>query len=112
MPSKDDLEATVDEWEVEKILRHRCNSTGRLEFLVKWKGYDDLTWEPLMNFIHRYSKDWRDYVSAKGLRFDVVDYMKDSDRHGVSFIQAIHQRGPPFSKLRTLCPPENGFEEH
>jgi len=82
-PTKEDFDSGMDEWEVEKIFKHRLNKFGKLEFLVKWKGFEDLTWEPLMNFLHRYSKDWRDYVASKNLKFDLVDYMKENDRHGV-----------------------------
>lgn len=45
-----DLEITEDDkmeedgiYEVEQILKHR--KKGRTEFLVKWKGYTDTTWE-------------------------------------------------------------------
>jgi hypothetical protein len=92
-PTKEEFDSGVDEWEVERILRHRVNKFGKLEFLVKWKGYDDITWEPLMNFIHRYSKDWKEYVAQKNLKFDLVDYMKENDRHGVHVIRAVFQRG-------------------
>ena len=91
-PTKDDFESGLDEWEVDKILKHRFNRNGKLEFLVKWKGYTDFTWEPLMNFIHRYSKDWRDYVASKNLKFDLVDYMREKDRHGLYSIRATHWR--------------------
>lgn len=38
-----------DTYEVEKILKHR--KKGRqTEYLVKWKGYDETTWEPLNKF--------------------------------------------------------------
>ena len=85
-PTKEDFEATVDEWIAEKVINHRVNKFGKLEFLVKWKGFDEHTWEPLMNFIHRYSSDWRDYVTRKNLKFNLCDYMSESDRGGVSAI--------------------------
>ena len=33
------------EWEVEEILQHRMRR-GRREYLVKWKGYPQATWQP------------------------------------------------------------------
>ena len=37
----------ADEWEVERILRHR--GTKNISYQVKWKGYEDPTWEPEIN---------------------------------------------------------------
>ena len=74
-PEVEDFETGPEEWEVEKILKHRMNPRGKLEFLVKWKDWPEKTWEPVMHFIHRYSRDWRDYVVAHKLRFNIVDYM-------------------------------------
>ena len=39
-----DASEDEEEYEVEKITGHFINDTG-LWFLVKWKGYDDPTWE-------------------------------------------------------------------
>jgi hypothetical protein len=35
------------EWEVERIMRH--TGTKKIRYQVKWKGYEDLTWEPKEN---------------------------------------------------------------
>ena len=88
LPTQTDIEIGLDEWEVDKILQHRKNKQGKLEFLVLWKGYTDPTWEPLMNFIHWYSSDWRNYVAQHKLKFDLVDYMSESDEGSVSAILA------------------------
>ena len=97
-PLSEDFDTTPDEWEVEKILMHRVGKGGRLEFLTKWKGWEDATWEPLMHFIHRYSRDWREYVSNKNLKFNLVDYLKimnqkdlHNNRHfsGLLFSQSL-----------------------
>ena len=37
------------EYEVERILLSRNGEGGEKEFLVKWRGYDEPTWEPLGN---------------------------------------------------------------
>ena len=37
-----------EEWEVEEILDSR-RTRGRLQYLVKWRGFTDPTWEPEEN---------------------------------------------------------------
>lgn len=54
--------SSQEEWEVESILKERSKKTskdkktGRIiyvkEYLVKWKGYDEPTWEPEDNLEH------------------------------------------------------------
>ena len=36
------------EYEVEKVLEKRFRK-GRVEYFVKWKNYDETTWEPSKN---------------------------------------------------------------
>ena len=36
------------EYEVEKVLEKRFRK-GRVEYFVKWKNYDETTWEPSIN---------------------------------------------------------------
>ena len=42
----------TNEYIVEKILNHRKDTLQKMEFLVKWKDYEESynTWEPLKNF--------------------------------------------------------------
>lgn len=51
----DEEEDEDDEYVVEKILDERINpKTKKLEYLVKWAGYDsesDNTWEPVENCV-------------------------------------------------------------
>ncbi len=48
-----DLIEGQEEWEIERIVRHKkqrgCQGTWRTEYQVKWKGYEDMTWEPEEN---------------------------------------------------------------
>ena len=45
-----DLIEGQEEWEIERIVRHKkqCGRQGtwQTEYQVKWKGYEDMTWEP------------------------------------------------------------------
>ena len=45
----------VEEYEVEQILDSRLHR-GKLQFLVKWTGYDETTWEPATE-IKRHAKE-------------------------------------------------------
>ena len=68
-------DAMPDEWEVDKIVAHRKDKNGRWEFLTKWVGYADGedTWEPIGNFIHRYSEDFVKYCREHHLKVDVLN---------------------------------------
>ena len=78
-PMEADMEIELDEWEVEKVLEHRIGKDGKLEFLTKWAGFDAPTWEPIGNFVHRYSMDWARYCRDQNLRVDVVKHLMTGD---------------------------------
>jgi len=59
--------ATV-EYEVESILEHRGTTVRDLEYLVKWVGYADPTWEPLANLRGSSNELLGEYHAANGLR--------------------------------------------
>ena len=40
-----------EEWEVETIMDSRLHY-NRLQYLVKWKGYDAPTWQPATDLEH------------------------------------------------------------
>ena len=52
---KPEVEPDVD-YEVEKILEKRVHK-GKLQYFVKWKNFDETTWEPLAHL-----KDVRDMI--------------------------------------------------
>ena len=51
-PEEEDSKGPIVEdegvYEVEKVLEKRFRK-GRAEYFVKWKNYDETTWEPLKN---------------------------------------------------------------
>ena len=53
---------------MEKILKHKTQD-GVLQFYTKWKDYpeEEASWEPIGNFIHRYSSDFVEYAREHGL---------------------------------------------
>ena len=38
-----------EQWEVENILNERISNEGIIEYQIKWKNYNDPTWEPMEN---------------------------------------------------------------
>jgi hypothetical protein len=73
--AKSDLFAEVDEWEVERIIKHHVDEAGQAWFYTKWKGVIVPSWEPLATFIMRFSSDWADYCQKFALSFDVVKHL-------------------------------------
>jgi len=59
--------ATV-EYEVESIHKHRGTTVRDLEYLVKWVGYTEATWEPLANLRGSSNELLGEYHAANGLR--------------------------------------------
>jgi hypothetical protein len=72
----DELEAP-DEWVVDRIIRHRVGSDGKLQFLTRWEGYSDsdATWEPVGHFFHRYSFPFVQYCKQHKIAFDAAQYL-------------------------------------
>jgi len=56
------------EYEVEGIQEHRGSTVRDLEYLVKWVGYTNATWEPLANLRGSSNTLLREYHAANGLR--------------------------------------------
>ena len=64
------------EWNVEEILDHRWTQ-GRPEFLTRWEGAEpeETTWEPVGNFVHRYSYKLPEYCQKKGIRLNLAEHL-------------------------------------
>jgi hypothetical protein len=50
-----DPQMLLEESVVDKILKHRVTPEGKIEFYVKWLGYDEDSagWEPVRKFFHQ-----------------------------------------------------------
>jgi hypothetical protein len=72
-------DALPDEFEVERILAHR-KKDGEWKFLTKWAGYEpgEETWEPVKNFIHRYSSELIRYCNAQKIQIDLMKELQKS----------------------------------
>ena len=73
-----DPDATPDEWNVKKVLKHRGKNKD-LKFLVKWEGYtaEDNTLEPIGNFFQRYNLEPIRYAKEHNLPLDVTKFLSD-----------------------------------
>jgi hypothetical protein len=101
-----ELEVDLDEWGVDKIVAHRHNAAGDLEFQVRWLGSDEMTWEPVSNFFLQYAVAFIAYCRNKGLHVDVIDYLA---RHP-SDVAAVRGNPVSVSVLNALLAPQQ--QEH
>ena len=46
----------MEEWEVEQVKGHGLNAAGQVEFLIKWQGSQDETWNSLHKFFQKFTK--------------------------------------------------------
>jgi len=76
--TEEDLTDEVYEWEVDKICGHKTDESGQLWFLTKWVGFEAPTWEPLGNFVHRYSVDWAEYCKEHKVNANVIEHLLGS----------------------------------
>ena len=62
-----------DDFEVDKILEKRVAKKGKVEYLVKWKTFDDIletTWEPaanlksVKNLVDKFEKELKNQLDA------------------------------------------------
>ena len=61
----------VGEKEVEEIRGHKWSTNGKLMFLSKMKDRNRVSWEPVSNFVQRYSEEMVWYVYEHGLELNL-----------------------------------------
>ena len=63
-----DPQMLIDEWVVDKILKHRVTPEGKMEFYVKWLGYDEESagWEPVEHFFYQNEHRCHKILQRKG----------------------------------------------
>ena len=76
----DDVPAEQDQWNVAKILRHRRNARGKLDFLVRWEGWgpEGDQWEPAASFLPVVNPIWIKYCSDNKLTVPVSQMASSS----------------------------------
>ena len=79
-----DEEAKEDEYEVDKILKHKIDAKGKEWYLTQWKGGspEDASWLPPNAFFHRYSSDFVDYCIRNGVTSQVLKYLQRTPTDG------------------------------
>lgn len=59
----------AETWEVERVMGKRLDDKGELSYLLKWKSYDETSWEPLVNLsCDKLIKDFEDKSSYEKWR--------------------------------------------
>jgi len=73
-----DPQAQPDEYETDRVLDHKVDADGKFWFKVLWKGLpnEEVTWEPINHFFHRYSSDVVKYCKSQNLSPDVISYLQ------------------------------------
>ena len=88
-PPEPKEESFEEEYEVEKILKKR-HRKGKVEYYVKWKNYEEWTWEPLDNLanipdmIERFEKAQasEDNEESETEEYEVEEVLKKRHRKG------------------------------
>lgn len=71
-----ELKSFADEWAIEDIEQHRIGSDGYPEFLVRWEGSAEKTWEPLRHFFLDFSHLAMSYCVKHKLKVpDMLEYL-------------------------------------
>ena len=107
-----DVQVAIDEWEVEEITEHKLEN-GELKFLVKWMNHPQKTWEPVGHFFHRYPAEFVRYCSEKGLKPDIVGYLKNhpitEDEEAAEIRMVAGMYNTHFTTELDWCDPPEDF---
>ncbi len=124
-------ESDNKEWEVEKIIAHRTRTVKNIknkkleqkkEYLLKWKGYENPTWEPEENLVNcqkllkEYLKktildiqpiSFRSEPTILPVKENILTYLNRSEK-GISKKNIItlngHKRGRSLGHVSKKCP--------
>ncbi|KAK9768005.1 hypothetical protein K7432_001690 [Basidiobolus ranarum] len=88
---EEDDDEEVSEWEVEDIMKQKIVK-GEEWYLIKWRGYDELTWEPL------------DHLNCPDLLLDFLDRsnLKSVQFESLKKSSSFHPQATPRSKSRRI----------
>lgn len=67
---------------VQSIVNHRCSRQQVWEFLVRWEGPSEDTWEPIQNFVQnsQVNHQFREYCRTHNLRLALQKAKKEARR--------------------------------
>ena len=103
--SPDIQEEEEEEYTVEKVVDKRVGKNGKIEYLLKWKGYgdEDNTWEPKENLdcddlISAYEAKRKEKEAKKGSAAKVGDKRKSSTTSEIKKKKADDDRPRGFDR--------------
>ena len=69
-----ELDAGIDDWEVQEVVSHRPGPDGQPEFRIRWQGFspEDDTWEPWRNLFPGSNDLAVEYCRDKGVSLDLA----------------------------------------
>ena len=110
------MDKSAEIYEVDKIMKHRTDKYGNMEFYVRWKGYapEDDTWEPIDHFSRDLINEYMDKVNApkrkKKANNEIKQKMKNKQnikktrrKHNDERIQEGSKQKHEVKEIRNKC---------